>query len=575
MENPFAENLRALKRHAPNAEEILLSSTRIGDQIELFDAGGGNLNLDYFHLDGRSFTYHRNENPRNEIVDQLQEGWERCIDLLIVVGAGLCHQLLPLLERTPRAGLIVVEPFPLAMAAAMQHVDFTPIFDHPRIRVLLETDTAQLSGVAEEYFDRFFMPAVEISALESCKITCSDLIHEFNQTIAKLTDKAGLRIRSHRSQTSIPLENILVNISRAKHHGRTTDLDGCAAGTPAVIVSSGPSLDKNGFLLPAAAERAVLLATASSTAFLDVIGLEPDAVLAADPNPVNRCHLNRRFGHNTLFIYDAATDPMMVRDAGGEKVIANCGHALTAYMEKFFGRIGFLQSWGSISTSAFDLALRMGCDPIVFVGLDQALGDGRRPHFLGYRMPPALPAEKIDEPQPVREAIDIFGGTAETTPVMLAYRTWIEERAGRLRGTSVINATEGGIVSGMEQRSLRDLVNAWSSLPKKPALHHRLARKRNGRLDAALFLEAFNHDISVLTENLINSTPTDFPYSIAGLELFSVLRGLVVDELLELERLARTQAPDPDLWAENTRLAVAGIKQFRDRTFKIVKQELT
>ena len=118
-----------------------------------------------------------------------------------------------------------------------------------------------------------------------------------------------------------------------------------------------------------------------------------------------------------------------------------------------------LRAWGSVATSAFDLAdTRMGCNPIIFTGQDLAYSEGRS-YCRGTTWEelwamwvargdelPAIWARSLEVPD-AQTLDDIHGQPVVTTPPLVAFRDWIAQQAALLRrGRTVINATGGGIL---------------------------------------------------------------------------------------------------------------------------------
>jgi hypothetical protein len=129
-----------------------------------------------------------------------------------------------------------------------------------------------------------------------------------------------------------------------------------------------------------------------------------------------------------------------------------------------------LRTWGSVLTSAFDLARRMGCDPIVFAGADLAFTGGR-PYCRG-TIYDAMWQEWIDKGctweqmmadyfsrQPEVWLDDVHGQRVRTAPHLVSFRNWLVEQTTAAGETSFVNATDGGILYGgtLVQRTLADV----------------------------------------------------------------------------------------------------------------------
>jgi hypothetical protein len=122
-----------------------------------------------------------------------------------------------------------------------------------------------------------------------------------------------------------------------------------------------------------------------------------------------------------------------------------------------------------VLTSAFNLARRMGCDPIVFVGADLAFTD-MRPYCRG-TIYDATWQEWMDKGctwEALMEAFfcrqvevwrdDLHGAPTRTAPHLVSFRDWLIEQTASPASGTFINATGAGILRGgrMQQATLPD-----------------------------------------------------------------------------------------------------------------------
>ena len=135
---------------------------------------------------------------------------------------------------------------------------------------------------------------------------------------------------------------------------------------------------------------------------------------------------------------------------------------------------GELRAWGSVLTSAFDLALRMGCDPVVFAGLDLAF-TRERPYCANTIFDREWQAAKAarnctdDElaehhfnQRPTIWDLDLRGARIRTSTHLLSFRNWLLDQIARTSGRRFVNATDGGMLygKGVEQATLAEVLGA-------------------------------------------------------------------------------------------------------------------
>ena len=569
MENIFDKNIQVLRQHDPLVDQILLAASESGSQVEVYETDLGYLNLDLVKTDGVKFAVHRLEDPLTEVSGQLPKGWQKEFDILAVVGTGFLYHLAPLILSEIRARILVIEPEPLVLAAALPYADLTSILQYPSIRLVLGDDPQKFSEALGEWYNCFFQPKVRLTALESYSANRPALMNRLKEIVDIQDEQACLRINSHRSQGSIPLRNILVNICRPEGQFRIGDLSGSCSGMPALVVNSGPSLNKNGHLIKHAAERAVILAAASSLSFLQDFGIKPDILLMADPSPINVCHIKRALDGGSLLVYDPSSDPETVSKLGGVKVLANCGHMLTSYIEKKAGSVGYVRTWGSVTTFAMEVGIALGCEPVVHVGLDLSFENLMFQHFLGYESPPILPADRLAETVTV-DVKDIFSGSAKTTTVMQAYLNWIVSRTQSPGAPRIINATEGGIFSSAELYPLNQLILGWGRRPPKPSLADMIQKSAVVGFDLVKLRKLFKKDIKEFEKKFVSIEPVDYPFALSGLDMFNALKGIFVDEALEMENAVRTGDADPSQWRRLTSKALSKAAEFKREAVRLM-----
>jgi len=147
---------------------------------------------------------------------------------------------------------------------------------------------------------------------------------------------------------------------------------------PAVVVSAGPSLDRS---LPALAEhrsRYILIAVDTAVSALRHFGLDPDYLLSMDAQAPNFLHVRSYTGQATLVV-DTTVSYLALRHLKGPYyTFQNPLPAASILLKMLFpDGAGELQFGGSVSTNAFDLALRLGCSPVYLCGLDLSFPENR------------------------------------------------------------------------------------------------------------------------------------------------------------------------------------------------------
>jgi len=276
-----------------------------------------------------------------------------------------------------------------------------------------------------------------------------------------------------------------------------TVLRDAGRGRAAVVVSPGPSLEKNIDVLAAQRERFLVLAPSQSLQALVAAGIEPDLVVMVDSQNLLYHFNDCSRGHYRNLVLAAKCHPGVVELPAERKYFFHLPFNTLA--EEFFawvtGQPCSLAAGYSVANTAFSLACLMDCDPVVLVGQDLAFSGGRvyasqavdgdarisvderagTVRFTDFDSKLRLADDAKREAMRRRLAqaqtlVWLEGAGGErlpTTTAMAAMHSWFERQAQALSGTRrLVNATEGGaLIHGLEHLPLERLA---AQLPVQP-----------------------------------------------------------------------------------------------------------
>jgi len=252
------------------------------------------------------------------------------------------------------------------------------------------------------------------------------------------------------------------------------------AGAPMVIVAPGPSLARNVDQLRGLQGRAIITAFSHSLKPVLAAGVVPDLVITVDPQDVRYhfagCDLSR-----SCLINAATVHPTLFELPAQRFLTLSANSAIDDWIFDGVGEDAVVPGGGSVATSAFSLALKWGCDPIVFVGLDLSFSGGA--YYVATSSDGEARAE-VDErgvmhvegwsagframkaaggPAAARErAIELpgwAGGSVPSSFMFSMFHRWFVEQLRAVSGVTVFNCTEGGaFIEGMDHRPLAEVV---------------------------------------------------------------------------------------------------------------------
>jgi hypothetical protein len=252
------------------------------------------------------------------------------------------------------------------------------------------------------------------------------------------------------------------------------------AGMPMVIIAPGPSLAGNIDQLRGLRGRAILTAFSHSLKPVLAAGIEPDLVVTVDPQDVRYhfagCDLSR-----TCLVNAATVHPTLFELPAQRFLTLSANSAIDDWIFDCVGEDAVVPGGGSVATTAFSLALKWGCDPIVFLGLDLSFPGGV--YYVATSSDGGARAEidargvmRVAGWSPGFEAMKAAGGPAAASEravelpgwgggvvpssfMFSLFHRWFVDRMRWVTGTTVFNCTEGGaFIDGMDHRPLAEVL---------------------------------------------------------------------------------------------------------------------
>ena len=239
--------------------------------------------------------------------------------------------------------------------------------------------------------------------------------------------------------------NTIVNIPSLVTHPGVGALQGIFRGKPAMVVGAGPSLDESVQALASVRDGFVVISTATALRALRTAGIAPDLVVAVDASHLTAPQFETRCDDLYLACSSLAFSPALLKFRGlfSGSLDAN---PIDSWLDSITTQRGMLFAGGTVTASAIDLAVKMGCSPVVTIGLDLSFTDDGFTHashtmYHGHRL---NPEQLMRVPGNGREWV-------LTTQQFNCYIELIEEYIEHHPGIPFINANHGGArIRGMK-----------------------------------------------------------------------------------------------------------------------------
>ncbi len=308
-------------------------------------------------------------------------------ELLCLYGVGLgiwASHFLPSLTQGKR--LLLLEEEPAHLERFLSRKEALALLGHPAVELALVPKSAQErralwpSLLARFPTDRMAFlahPDYRRRAASRMKSIELEWLREGALLAAQLTDLL---------QTGRLLGNILPNFRRLTQVFSGHALEGAFQGVPAIICGAGPTLAEVLPYLKQLQDRALVIAGGSAIPALTSEGIVPHLGLAWDPNFEEFERLALASPHEMPLLYGSRVHPGIFAAMPGPfgYLSSGTGGELESWLEE---RLGIASTpvgpeMGpdalSVTTLAAALAVRMGCSPILLVGVDLAYVGGKR-----------------------------------------------------------------------------------------------------------------------------------------------------------------------------------------------------
>jgi hypothetical protein len=498
----FDANIALLARRQPELASRL--RTISGKGVKIFASASG-LPTASCERGTSTLSLHSRYNPLREAHQTLKKTDYTGADYFIFLGFGFGYLLDALVEQgiDRSSHFFVIESDLEILRAAFEARDLSSILSHFNIYFAWPVSGPELAEQWQKFFDpvqaqqSIFINHPPSLALDPKVYKAAAEIIQ-SQTFQIFTD-----INTLVANSQAFLDNFTHNLPKAANAPGVIKFAKMFPSTPAVIVSAGPSLDKNIHQLRGYEDQILILATDTALKPLIAAGIEPHFVLTGDPSHTNYLHLKGAQSKKALLVAETTSFPASIDEFEGRTIACIFENSSLRSLSDLLGNKGTLRAWGSVATMALDFAMLLGCNPIAFIGQDLAHTDGRiycsglcfdEEWFAGIDGPVQYQAQ-LKNLRSHRRTIpieDIFGKSIESSDKLTAYRNWMTKVFHDHPEVQFINATEGGI--------LRENV-AIASLAE---VLHRHCRKRQDLRSRVhqIFVEAQENNLLYVGINL-------------------------------------------------------------------------
>lgn len=274
-------------------------------------------------------------------------------------------------------------------------------------------------------------------------------------------------------------------------------------GVPAIICGAGPSLAKQIPKLAKIMDKSLVFAGGSALNALNAADFMPHFGAGIDPNAaqLDRLKTNRAF-ELPFFYRNRMYHPACMMIHGPRLYITGSGgYDISTWFEEQLGILGeWIEEGYNVVNFCLEIAHAMGCNPIIFVGMDLAYTDMKL-YSEGVIEDNSIREKQAANPEePIVVKKDIYGKPIHTLWKWIIEAGWISTFAKDHPDVKVLNATEGGLgFEGVENMPLKKVVDNYLKVSQD------LPGRIHGEIQNAAMPQVTTRHIRELLEQLKNS----------------------------------------------------------------------
>ena len=370
MKSFFDGNMAIIRERDPALYDALSRCNDDGS-VEVVAGRGGP--VPEFITDGKRISVHSRFDPVKE-AERFASGVDaNSFDLFVVAGFGFAYHLEELLRAAPRgATVLAMEKSPQVVRLACRERDLAALFGDERFRLLIAPSEEGVAAALKGRATRRASFLTHRGSHQSDPAYYGNLVRVAKSYLS--TKDVNIATLAKFEKTWII--NIARNIDHVVSLPAALRFYDMFRGFPAIVVAAGPSLTGSMDFIRRNSSRAVIIAVDTSYRLLRKNGIEPHFCVTVDPQSINARYFEGDTPGKTVLVADPSSHPSVFRLFRGRAAMSGTAFPMMKWIEEITGERGEIAHGGSVSTNAYDFAVRLGASPIIMVGQDLAFTGG-------------------------------------------------------------------------------------------------------------------------------------------------------------------------------------------------------
>lgn len=388
---------------------------------------------------------------------------------IVILGISNGVHIKQIMESAPKTcNILIYEPSFELFRREMEEVDLSFLFamDIPVGIVIEGLNENELSAYINIMITYDNMTLMKFYLSENYDVLFPEQVKKLVKELKDHIEEESIRWNTLVRYTDVKAKNTFYNLPYLYEGYSIEELEGILPSeVPTIVVSAGPSLNKNIMDLKKAVGKACIIATDTAMKPLLNAGIIPNLFVIIDGLKPGLLFEHKDLSKVPMVTMTGVSVEPMQYHKGKKFFYYSCAplehQILTDLGEKEHRSrtLPDLVTGGSVATSAYSLGVYMGSKTVILIGQDLAM-TGNHTHADGTFK------DKMDEIDinsgEYFEVESVDGGKVLTRDDFDRYRKWFEAYTEKWDAITLVDATEGGaLIHGSKVMTLKNAIKKF------------------------------------------------------------------------------------------------------------------
>ena len=373
---------------------------------------------------------------------------------------------------------------------------------------ILKNKNIKIFKFDEEVIEKIFSMEFTLGNVCNVKIINNHLLFDYNNNemifisncLKKFITHSVINLNTYKHFSERWFESFIGNFDYCLNSTFLSDIKDSVKNKPAIILSAGPSLEKNVSLLKECKDKFFIISGGRTLSKLKELNVKPDLCVIIDGDEISYDIVKDNIKIDTPLVFCNATNEKIVQNHIGKKIYDSTNiDFISPIIQK---EQKPLLEGGSVAHACINTAIHIGCNPIILIGQDLAYtNDKVHANFCELTEDKYKHEEVLENIKSENDIYvdDIYGNKVRTSRSLNMFRENIEKIVKNNPNVKFINATEGGAnIKGTEVITLREAINKYSLKENIEKNIHLVETLSND--EKKMVVDEFNKSVEYLKE---------------------------------------------------------------------------